>query len=372
MVSPVEDEIKSTIYFDENKCVSLPHKTGNQNISEGTVEIHEEPTHELEQENHKENIAQDNRIEYVTDEILSMMLFSDIHDHCLFPFRTNQVLKEAKHKFPFNKPLGINTNELGVSEFLDHLISHIKRGKSVNVIHQLEEAKESTYLDEVITNLEKSIKIDPIIELAQLQLYEESPQKSNCSDEILSNEIFYSLQQERKSMHDGKDGDIAITNEEKSNKIHTTFIHDKMLFDSFNYALNLVAKRKIEMPPWHFGTKSLAQKRYSKTQTIELLTKTKDLVLNWNRIEAGTNKIPPYTGPENTKIDDIFAPPPPIPTDEERNQQIREEKLSELLSREINEEEENYHDCATQVKLDLADMILEDLAIEMAQVLTSM
>jgi hypothetical protein len=54
------------------------------------------------------------KTDYVTDEILSMMLFSDIHDHCLFPYRTNQVLKEAKGKFPFNKPLGIKTNEQGV------------------------------------------------------------------------------------------------------------------------------------------------------------------------------------------------------------------------------------------------------------------
>jgi hypothetical protein len=48
---------------------------------------------------------------------------------------------------------------------------------------------------------------------------------------------------------------------------------------------------------------------------------------------------------------------------------VREEKLSTLLSSEICEEEKNWSKYAnqeTQVKLDLADMLLEELARETA------
>jgi DNA-nicking Smr family endonuclease len=65
----------------------------------------------------------------------------------------------------------------------------------------------------------------------------------------------------------------------------------------------------------------------------------------------------------------------PMPTQEERNNQLREEKLSNLLSQEIKQEDKewlDYNDWSTQVKLDLADMILEDLATEMASFLRCM
>jgi len=38
-----------------------------------------------------------------------------------------------------------------------------------------------------------------------------------------------------------------INEYEKANKIHNTFIHDKMLFDSFNHALHVMSKRKEEV-----------------------------------------------------------------------------------------------------------------------------
>lgn len=72
-----------------------------------------------------------------------------------------------------------------------------------------------------------------------------------------------------------------------------------------------------------------------------LLSRTKELVLDWNRYEAGTHRIPPpeETTQQQNNMDDIFAPPPPTPTEEERNQQIREVKLSNLLSKEIGEDD---------------------------------
>lgn len=89
-------------------------------------------------------------------------------------------------------------------------------------------------------------------------------------------------------------------------------------------------------------------------------------------MEAGTKKIPPAIQ-QQSNSDDIFAPPPPIPSAEERNQRIREEKLSTLLASEINNDDSEwlkYDNCSTQVKLDLADMILEDLAGELVMIIS--
>ncbi|CAI2381902.1 unnamed protein product [Moneuplotes crassus] len=377
MVSPSENEIASPNYMEDNQCIVLSNKKCKEGDSGSAVMVYDvadEPENPEETNLNHEQQEISKKSEYVTDEILSMMLFSDIHDHCLFPYRTNQVLKEVKDKFPFNKPLGIKTNEEGVCEFIDQLINHIQSTFVPAEDYDFspyQNIHKETYLDQVLKNLEKTVKIDPAIELAQLQVYEDSPQKSDIFEDIIPNEIFYSLEQERKAMYENICSEIKLTDEERNNKIHTTFIHDKMVFDSFNHGLSIVARRKIELPPWHFDTKALSNRKYSPGQALELLYKAKNLVLKWNDIGAGTNKIPPYTGPENSKIEDIFAPPPPVPTEEERNQQIREEKLSELLSKEINEEADNYEDCATQVKLDLADMILEDLAMEMANLLVT-
>jgi hypothetical protein len=258
-----------------------------------------------------------------------MMLFSDIHDHCLFPYRTTQVVKESKQKFPFNKPLGIDTTEEGVNNFLNNLISHI----------------EEYYLLEVIENLEKPSKSDPIIELARLQFYEETSQmyQSTKLDDILPNEIFYSLQQLRKHIHDDISNEMRITEDEKANKIHNTFIHDKMLFDSFNTALNSPLDNKQELSPWITGSHPIKQKRYTNLNAMVILNKAKDLVLEWNKMTSpDLNNIDPLPKPE------ILNPnQDPIPSQEERNNQLREEKLSNLLSQEINQEDKawlNYND----------------------------
>lgn len=192
-----------------------------------------------------------------------MMLFSDIHDHCLFPYRTNQVIKESKLKFPFNKPLGIDTTEEGVKNFLNHLISHI----------------EEYYLFEVIENLEKPTKSDPLTELARLQFYEETSliYQSPKLDDILPNEIFYSLQQSRKHIYDNTNDEMGLTEDEKANKIHNTFIHDKMLFDSFNIALASLLHNTQESSPWLTGSQPIKQRSYTNKDAMRILNEAKNL-----------------------------------------------------------------------------------------------
>lgn len=195
------------------------------------------------------------------------MLFSDIHDHCLFPYRTNQVIKESKLKFPFNKPLGIDTTEEGVKSFLNQLISHIQE----------------YYLFEVIENLEKPTKSDPLTELARLQFYEETSliYQSPKMDDILPNEIFYSLQQSRKHIYDNTNDEMRLSEDEKANKIHNTFIHDKMLFDSFNIAIGSLLDNNEESSPWLAGSLQIKQKSYTNKDAMRILNEAKNLKGNY-------------------------------------------------------------------------------------------
>lgn len=63
-------------------------------------------------------------------------------------------------------------------------------------------------------------------------------------------------------------------------------------------------------------------------------------------------------------MNDTIPPPSSQLSDEERLQQLREERLSLLLSREIHEEDIKWNEFGLfeiQTKLDLADMALEHL-----------
>lgn len=57
--------------------------------------------------------------EYMTDEILSMMLFNDIHDCPMHPIRENNFIDYFKDKYPFNRDLGIDTTNVGTTDFID-------------------------------------------------------------------------------------------------------------------------------------------------------------------------------------------------------------------------------------------------------------
>lgn len=93
---------------------------------------------------------------------------------------------------------------------------------------------------------------------------------------------------------------------------------------------------------------------------------------SWVKVKAGTKVIPP---PPPLIAQPGADEPPKIPSDEERLQQKREERLTALLKQEIEEEDFRWHrfaDSETQVKLDIADMILEELTAETALVLDGM
>ena len=102
-----------------------------------------------------------------------------------------------------------------------------------------------------------------------------------------------------------------------------------------------------------------------------IISKARERVIDWDKTGAGTRFAPP--------------PPPPPPqgdfdlphqhtmdNEEERNKAERQERLGMLLTKEVHQRENDWLDYEiedTQVRFDLADMILEELADEITSFL---
>ncbi len=93
----------------------------------------------------------------------------------------------------------------------------------------------------------------------------------------------------------------------------------------------------------------------------------------WSETYAGTRVAPmPPPPPANQEYDASAPPQPPSTSEEERINQAREEKLGVLMMRELEENELkwiDYEDEDTQTRFDLADMVLEELAGEFANIM---
>ena len=84
---------------------------------------------------------------------------------------------------------------------------------------------------------------------------------------------------------------------------------------------------------------------------------------------AGTRIAPPPPPPPSSD-DHSPTPAQSFQTEEERLNGVREARLGVLMVKELDENETkwiDYEDEDTQVKFDLADMVLEVLATELAQ-----
>ena len=115
----------------------------------------------------------------------------------------------------------------------------------------------------------------------------------------------------------------------------------------------------LKGPPltWSTNLRTLTYK-YSEPERIdEVLYEVQEKIVNWAEIEAGTLS-------DSQTI--VNAPPEirQIMTEKQFLNQIREERLANLLSSEIEESEPLWLDYEyedTQVKLDLADIVLQEL-----------
>ena len=95
--------------------------------------------------------------------------------------------------------------------------------------------------------------------------------------------------------------------------------------------------------------------------------------MEWDKTGAGTKFAPP---PPPPPAQGDYDAPQPLPnqheSEEERNKAERQERLGLLLTKEVHQKENDWLDYEyedTQVRFDLADMILEELADEVTQFL---
>lgn len=113
------------------------------------------------------------------------------------------------------------------------------------------------------------------------------------------------------------------------------------------------------------------QKTLTDKQLQSIMQKAKDRVAAWCTTGAGTRLAPVPTPPPSTD-DSNPTPPPPLQSEEDRRNGLREIRLGLLMVKELEDNEQkwlDYEDEDTQVKFDLADMVLDVLASEVSDFL---
>jgi hypothetical protein len=130
-------------------------------------------------------------------------------------------------------------------------------------------------------------------------------------------------------------------------------------------------KEKGQPLPWSKQIRVVRKKLGSK-DLEKMLEKAKSKVIEWFKSGAGTNIVPPPPPPPASQEEG--AQPPPIASDQDRLNQIKEERLGLLMVKDLEENEHtwiDYEDEDTMAKLDLADMILDVLSQEVAEFLNA-
>lgn len=104
-----------------------------------------------------------------------------------------------------------------------------------------------------------------------------------------------------------------------------------------------------------------------------MLIRAKQKVITWNETGAGTKYAPPPAPPiQNNDYDQPMPQPQPKDNAEDRRNTERQTKLSEMLIKDIQANDDLWLDYEiedTQARLDVADMILETLAWEVVEIL---
>lgn len=158
-------------------------------------------------------------------------------------------------------------------------------------------------------------------------------------------------------------------NSEDEQKERFTQYSHKALFDAFNQALDSERpyKEKGQPAPWSKQTR-VVKKKITERMVDHLLQKSKEKVLTWCKTGAGTKLAPvPAAPPQSEENNNL--PPPVLAPEADRINGLREVRIGLLMIKETEENEEkwiDYEDEDTQVKFDLADMILDVLASEVS------
>ena len=152
-------------------------------------------------------------------------------------------------------------------------------------------------------------------------------------------------------------------------------MHHYALFEALNEALDQERpyKNKGEPMPWSKNTRVVKQVS-SLEQAKAILDKAKEQVVVWAKMHSGTNYAPLPEAPPATQdeLGEEIVPPSLAEGEEERRNINRQEKLAELMTQDIQDNDGNWVDYEiqdTQTRFDVADMILHHLAGEIAEFL---
>ena len=125
--------------------------------------------------------------------------------------------------------------------------------------------------------------------------------------------------------------------------------------------------------PWSKNTR-VAKQETTLKEAKAILQKASNRVIEWSQTGAGSKYAPLPAPPTQTQDEfgEEIVQPPLQDGEEDRKNQFRQEKLGYLMTKDIQETDNLWTDYEvedTQVRFDLADMILADLASEIAALL---
>jgi len=152
-------------------------------------------------------------------------------------------------------------------------------------------------------------------------------------------------------------------------------IHHYALFEALNDVLDQERPYRTKGEPMPWSTNSRTFKQITTPeQARKILEKARDKVIEVEKTQAGTNLAPMPSAPPQTQDEDGNEIIPPLLSagEEERKNMQRHLKLAQLMTEDIQENEQHWVDYEiqeTQARFDLADMILHHLTGEIVSFL---
>ena len=146
-----------------------------------------------------------------------------------------------------------------------------------------------------------------------------------------------------------ENSDVLTVSQEDRENIQN--VHHYALFEALNEALDSerLYQTKGEPMPWSKDTRMV---RYcsSEEQAAEILEKAKKSVQKWSEMRSGSNFAPLPEAPPQTQdeMGEEIVPPPLADGEEERKNLFRQEKLAELMTQDIVENDKLWVDYEIQ------------------------
>jgi len=287
------------------------------------------------------------------------------------PPKTIREIRDEQYKGKHEESIKkLQAREDRVIEFLDFMIKRVDLKELMEALNKPIERDPMRILSQQVNCYDDDDSLDRINEDTLLQAQQQILQQGffNRVDRE-----FVMIERMRVNRAAVDDSDQLTVSQEEMENINN--VHHYSLFESLNEALDCFRpyEKKGEPMPWSKSTRAI-KKIEKEVQAKEILGRARDQVLSWMKVRAGTNiaplPLPPVQNQEEQGED--FVPPPLEEGEEERRNMNRQEKLAELMTEDIIENDAlwvDYEIQDTQTRFDLADMILHHLAGEIADFL---